>query len=425
MGARVRAITASRHVATTSYDAVSSAPAIRWEASDGLDVRALYGAFMQQIDQFDQTAFHLPPAEADVMDPHQRLALEEGYAALNAAGLHRGSLMNSVTGVFGGLWPSDYSSVLPTRGALGRGPFAVAATGPAMIVGRLSYTLGMQGPSIAFDTACSASLSAFHAAIYAQDHRDCDASLVLGVNVMCSSGISQLFAAAQMTSPTGKSHTFDARADGYARGEACCCVTLLPGSRGLQRVRCDAGIVRQDGRSASLTAPNGTAQQALLRAALSIAGRPTRGAFLLEAHGTGTRLGDLDGRPDRGARFVCCAQRARPNERDGVQSECWAYGTDRGNFRIAAVDAGNDPWIVQPKCSAAGDESSRESCVRKQPMPSCAGEPRESNGGVSCRRSELVWAERNNCACDYMHARHFVRGHNCEQPYARTCLRPR
>ena len=70
MGARVRAITASRHVATTSYDAVSSAPAIRWEASDGLDVRALYGAFMQQIDQFDQTAFHLPPAEADVMDPH-------------------------------------------------------------------------------------------------------------------------------------------------------------------------------------------------------------------------------------------------------------------------------------------------------------------------------------------------------------------
>ena len=85
MGARVRAITASRHVATTSYDAVSSAPAIRWEASDGLDVRALYGAFMQQIDQFDQTAFHLPPAEADVMDPHQRLALEERGRVVHVA----------------------------------------------------------------------------------------------------------------------------------------------------------------------------------------------------------------------------------------------------------------------------------------------------------------------------------------------------
>jgi NADPH:quinone reductase-like Zn-dependent oxidoreductase/3-oxoacyl-(acyl-carrier-protein) synthase len=292
MGGGVRGIMASWHAGTTAHDAVSSAPAARWDASNSLDVRALYGAFVQGIDLFDHVAFGLAPAEADVMDPHQRLALEEGYLALHATGFDRSSLMNSITGVFGGLWPSDYSTVLPKRGALGRGPFAVAATGPAMLVGRLSYTLGMQGPSIAFDTACSASLSAFQAAMYAQNHRDCEAALVLGVNVMCDSGVSQLFAAAQMTSPTGKSHTFDARANGYARGEACCCVALLPESEMLRRVRCEAGAVRQDGKSASLTAPNGTAQQALARAALSSAGRTPCGAFVLEAHGTGTSLGD-------------------------------------------------------------------------------------------------------------------------------------
>ena len=278
----------------TSLDAASSVPSTRWEAYDGLDARARYGAFVRRIELLDHACFGLPPAEADVMDPQQRLALEEGYAALHAAGMDRKSLMNSVTGVFGGLWPSDYSSVLAGRGAVGHGPFAVAATGAAMLVGRLSYTLGMQGASIAFDTACSASLSAFQGALYAQRCLGSDLGLVLGVNVMCDSEVSQLFAAAQMTSPSGKSHAFDVRANGYARGEACCCVALLPASASeeVRGVRADACSVRQDGKSASLTAPNGTAQQALIRAALESAGRSTRGAFVLEAHGTGTSLGD-------------------------------------------------------------------------------------------------------------------------------------
>ena len=292
MGGGIPGTIASWRAAATAHNAVSSAPTTRWDTSDDIDIRALYGAFLLHIDLFDQTAFGLPPAEADVMDPHQRLALEEGYAALNAAGLIRSSLTGSVTGVYGGLWPSDYSTVLPKRGALGRGPFAVAATGPAMLVGRLSYTLGLHGPSIAFDTACSASLSALQAAMYAQNREECTAALVFGVNVMCDSNVSQLFAAAQMMSPTGKSHTFDARADGYARGESCCSAALMLEPEELRHVRCEAGTVRQDGKSASLTAPNGTAQQALIRAALSSAGLPPRGAFVLEAHGTGTGLGD-------------------------------------------------------------------------------------------------------------------------------------
>jgi len=112
MGGGVGCITAAWSVAMAAHDAVSSVPPTRWDAVGELDARALYGSFLRQIELFDHAAFGLPPAEADVMDPHQRLALEEGYAALNAAGLHRSSLMNSVTGVFGGLWPSDYASVL-------------------------------------------------------------------------------------------------------------------------------------------------------------------------------------------------------------------------------------------------------------------------------------------------------------------------
>eukprot|EP00966_Prymnesium_polylepis_P209616 4855476-Prymnesium_polylepis.1 len=113
----------------------------------------------------------------------------------------------------------------------------------------------------------------------------------MGVNIMCDSNVSMVFAAAQMSSPTGKSHTFDTRANGYARGEACSCAVMLPDS-GSQSVRCEASAVRQDGKSASLTAPNGTAQQALIRAGLQSAGRSSDGAYILESHGTGTSLGD-------------------------------------------------------------------------------------------------------------------------------------
>ena len=281
------------HAGQTALDAVSRVPPGRWdmEVGDELVATVMYGAFFWRVDVFDHRSFGLPPAEADIMDPHQRMALEDGYCALHSAGFQRGTLMDSVTGVFGGIWASDYTAVLSKRGAAGRGPFAVAATGCAMLVGRLSYVLGMQGPSIAFDTACSSSLSAFQAALHSHKQQECDAALVLGVNIMCDVGMSQHFAAARMCSPTGRSHTFDALADGYARGEACCGAALVPRA-GVQLIRCDAGAVRQDGRSASLTAPNGTAQQALIRAALQSAGRAARGAFILESHGTGTTLGD-------------------------------------------------------------------------------------------------------------------------------------
>ena len=259
----VHGVASAWGVGTTSSDAVGTVPASRWDAP--VEQRVSYGAFMHGIQLFDHRTFGLAPAEAELMDPHQRLALEGGYSALHGAGLERAALMGSVTGVFAGIWQSDYSSVLPTRGAASRGPFAVAASGCAMLVGRLSYTLGLQGPSIPYDTACSSSLSASHAALSALQCRETGPALVLGVNIMCASGVSQLFAVAQMTSPTGWSYAFDSRADGYARGEGVGGLVLGGASLGVVQSRAlvRGSSVQHDGESASLTAPNGSAQAAI------------------------------------------------------------------------------------------------------------------------------------------------------------------
>ena len=288
LGGSVHRLTSAWSASAAAHDAVASVPEGRWHLP--VQERVAYGAYLHGVQLFDLKGFDISPLEADVMDPHQRVALEGGYSALNAAGRDRGTLMGSMTSVFAGIWSSDYTTVLSQRVAASSGPFAMNSTFCSMLVGRISYTLGLQGPSIPYDTACSSSLSAFHGALCALQRQETDLALLAGVNVMCHSDISQLFAASGMTSPTGKSYTFDSRADGYARAEACCCAVLqVDWSEAMQ---CLAGAVRQDGRSASLTAPNGVAQQVLLRAALQWAGQTTAGAFLLEAHGTGTSLGD-------------------------------------------------------------------------------------------------------------------------------------
>ena len=290
LGGGVDSPTSLWGASTAAQDAVATVPERRWDVR--VEGRVAYGAFMRVLELFDHTAFSIAPAEAEIMDPHQKLALEGGYSCLHQAGFNRGTLMGSVTGVFAGIWTSDYSAVLPKRGAASSGSFAMNLTGISMLVGRLSYTLGLQGPCIPYDTACSSSLCASHAALCALQRQETEPALVMGVNVMCDSGTSQMFAASGMTSQTGKSYTFDSRADGYARGEACCGAVLELERLTTRGVRFLAGAVRQDGRSASLTAPNGVAQQALLRAVLGVASRSTKGAFLLEAHGTGTSLGD-------------------------------------------------------------------------------------------------------------------------------------
>ena len=302
-GGGIHDMRAAHSAAANAQNVVHAVPAHRWASSDLVlnTPGSSFGGFISNIQHFDNTAFNVSLSESSWLDPHQRLGLEEGYTSLHEAGLSRAQVMGTLIGVFAGIWESDYSKVMASRAAdkNGGGVPPIGACGCNMFVGRLSFTLGLQGPCIAFDTACSSSLSALSSAIYGLHHRDCSTSLVLGVNIMCDFNASLLFAASGMTSPTGKSYSFDSRADGYVRGEACSSAAVQSQARARkvtdasESIICEAALVRQDGKSASLTAPNGNAQQALLRGTLDRAGITPDGRFILEAHATGTSLGDL------------------------------------------------------------------------------------------------------------------------------------
>ena len=223
------------------------------------------------------------------MDPAQRLLLERGYEALHSSKNDRAALEGSVTGVFLGMSPGDYGQILAASPA-GSSVYASTSSSASVASGRLAYSLGLHGACVAYDTACSASLTACHAGLRAVQLVECSKGLVAGINLIFTPHVHMALAVAGMTSRSGRCHTLDARADGYARGEACGAVALcgsVADALGLL-----GSAVRQDGRSASLTAPNGQAQQGLLVAALADADTAAAALALSEAHGTGTALGD-------------------------------------------------------------------------------------------------------------------------------------
>ena len=214
------------------------------------------------------------------------------YAALHGAGRRLPDLLGSATSVYVGVWASEYAEVL-RQSAAAQSVFVGTAYACSVMAGRLSFVLGLQGPCASFDTACSSSLVACHSGILDLHHQESDQALVAGVNMLFNPHANAMNAIAGMTSARGRSHSFDARADGYVRCEACCAVALehaAPEQSASSNVLGCA--VRQDGRSASLTAPNGVAQQRLLKAAHANAGAAPRELQAVEAHGTGTALGD-------------------------------------------------------------------------------------------------------------------------------------
>ncbi|MEQ9335533.1 amino acid adenylation domain-containing protein [Thalassobaculum sp.] len=254
--------------------------------------------FIDGVDRFDPLFFRISPREAVGIDPQQRLLLEVAWEALEDASIPPPSLVGSRTGVFLGISTNDYSALL-SRTAHGSGSNATAGAGNAASVasGRLSYSFGLQGPCMAVDTACSSSLVATHLAVKALRNRECGLALVAGVNLMLAPDITINFCQGRMLSPDGACKTFDADADGYVRGEGCGVVVLkrlsdalADGDRVLSVIRGSA--VNQDGRSAGLTAPNGLAQEAVIRQALADARLEPGAVDAIEAHGTGTALGD-------------------------------------------------------------------------------------------------------------------------------------
>ncbi|HXA49737.1 MAG TPA: beta-ketoacyl synthase N-terminal-like domain-containing protein, partial [Candidatus Acidoferrum sp.] len=255
-----------------------------------------WGGFLRDgVDGFDARFFGITPREAVSMDPQQRLLLEVAWEALEHAGQSPATLNGSATGVFAGICTNDYSRLFDGAARID----SYMSTGNAFSVaaGRLSYLLGLQGPSLAVDTACSSSLVALHLAVQSLRSRECNLALAAGVNLILSPISSLALSHLRMMAPDGRCKTFDAAADGFVRGEGCGVVVLkrlrdalADRDNILALIRGTA--VNQDGRSGGLTAPNGPAQEAVIRRALANGGVAAADVDYVEAHGTGTALGD-------------------------------------------------------------------------------------------------------------------------------------
>ena len=259
-----------------------------------------YGAFVDDIDQFDAEFFRISPLEAQLLDPQQRMMLETCWRALEDAGIDPESLRGTRTGVYAGMSNNDYRHlILAGRENTERAAGLYSVTGSSLspAIGRVSFVLGFEGPAMVVDTACSSSLVAVHQAAAGLHRGDADLALVGGVQAILFGRLSALRAKAGMLSPNGRCKTFDAAADGYVRGEGCGIVALkrlddaiADGDRIWAVIRGSA--VNQDGTGPGLTVPEGPAQQRAIESALARAGFEPSEVDYLEAHGTGTPVGD-------------------------------------------------------------------------------------------------------------------------------------
>ncbi|MFJ6072571.1 SDR family NAD(P)-dependent oxidoreductase [Streptomyces sp. NPDC093065] len=276
-------------------DGVGPVPADRWDA-ESLGTPA-EGGFLSDIRRFDAGFFDIPAREAESLDPQQRLLLEASWHALEDAACAPTALAGSRTGVFVGISNSDYARVMESGGADALDAYFPTGTALNAAAGRIAYYLGLHGPALAVDTACSSSLVALHLAVRSLRSGESDRALAGGVNVITAPSCSVAVSRAHMLSPEGRCKTFDASADGFVRAEGVGVLVLRrlsdalrDGDRVLAVVHGSA--VNQDGASSGFTAPNGTAQRRVIREALADAGVEGSDIGYLEAHGTGTSLGD-------------------------------------------------------------------------------------------------------------------------------------
>ena len=252
-----------------------------------------WGGFVEGIDEFDASFFGIRTVEARMMDPRQRLLLETSWQALEDAGIDPACLKGSRTGVYAGIGVSEYRDLLAFSGQGG----GYLGTAGSVAAGRVAFALGMEGSAIAIDTACASSLVAVHQALGGLQGGEVDLGLVGGVNAILSPALTRFLWEARMLSPSGRCRAFDAAADGFVRAEGCGMVVL----KRLKDAEADGdriwglilgSAVNQNGVSAALTVPNGAAQERVLEEALSRAGVAPSEVDYLEAHGTGSELGD-------------------------------------------------------------------------------------------------------------------------------------
>ncbi|TLF81358.1 aminotransferase class I/II-fold pyridoxal phosphate-dependent enzyme [Nocardia cyriacigeorgica] len=285
-------------------DAISEVPADRWAAEDFHDpagrpgtINNRRGGFLTDADVFDHEFFGITPREAAAMDPQQRLLLHTAWRALEDATLDPRAQAGSRTGVYVGVmaneWANiqmgDYAAITAQHGS-GNGYF--------MTANRLSYQLDLRGPSMAVDTACSSSLSAIHLAWTALAAGECDQALAGGVNLVLTPAVGIFYTQAGLSAPDARCKPFSGTADGIVRGEGTAVLVLRrladAQAAGLPIYAVIKGsAVNSDGRSNGITAPNRWAQQQVVEQAYERAGVRPQEVDFIEAHGTGTVLGDM------------------------------------------------------------------------------------------------------------------------------------
>jgi acyl transferase domain-containing protein len=252
-----------------------------------------WGGFLKGIDEFDAESFGISAPEASKMDPQQRLLLMATWHAMEDAGYSPKDFSQSKTGVYIGISSSDYSTIVHKN----KNVFDATGNAHSISANRISYQFNLKGPSLAIDTACSSSLVALHEAKEAIRRGDIDTAVVGGVNIILNPELSIAFAMAGMLSADGKCKTFSDDADGYVRGEGVGVVIL----KSLAKAQRDGdrvyslvlgSAVNQDGMTNGLTAPNGRAQEEVIKSALDNAKLDPDEIGMIEAHGTGTSLGD-------------------------------------------------------------------------------------------------------------------------------------
>ena len=285
-------------------DAITEVPADRWNWRDYYDpdpaapgkMTTRWGGFIGQVDSFDAAFFGISPREALHLDPQQRLFLEVAYEALDDAGLARERLGGSRTGVFVASYHNDYGQAQYAAPAV-IDAYTSTGTAHSVLANRLSYLLDLRGPSVSIDTACSSSLVAVHLGCESLRAGESNVAVVGGVSLMLTPEMTVALSKWGFLTEDGRCKTFDARANGFVRGEGCGVIVLKRLSDALADDDTVLALVRgsavnQDGRSNALTAPNGLAQQAVVREALARAGAAPDDISYIEAHGTGTALGD-------------------------------------------------------------------------------------------------------------------------------------
>ena len=301
----VRGLDALWQALLSGVDAVTEVPASRWSPAfhdpDPQHPGAIYcprGAFLDDIDTFDADFFGIAPREVHEIDPQQRLALATAWAAMEDAGVPQAQWAGSRTGVYMGILGTDYTLLhAKTIGVAGIDPYYATGKEFSFTAGRIGYLFGLHGPCMTVNSACSSSLVAVHLASQALRAGECDAALAGGVNLLLAPELSVFMSKVRALSPSGRCSPFDAAADGVVRGEGCGVVVLRRLADALADRNRILGVLpgsatNHDGRSAGLTVPNPAAQRRLLCDAMRAADITPGQLSYVEAHATGTRLGD-------------------------------------------------------------------------------------------------------------------------------------